>query len=167
MTSDLRVSNGVRMTDLASVIGPDEILMRLPHRFPFLLVDRAHSYVEGESIIGIKCVSAGEPYFQGHFPENPVMPGVLMIEALAQTGALLMSKTLDADISNTLILFIGVDRARFRKPVRPGDVLEMPVRVVANRRGLFRFEGDALVNGVKVADAAFSATSAQRQGEAS
>lgn len=157
------------MNDVASIIGPDEILARLPHRFPFLMVDRAHSYVENDSIVGIKCVSAGEPYFQGHFPENPVMPGVLMIEALAQTGALLMSKTLDADIANTLILFIGVDRARFRRPVRPGDVLEMPVRIVANRRGLFRFEGEARVNGAKVAEAEFSATSAQRQaaGEAS
>ncbi|GGB77299.1 3-hydroxyacyl-ACP dehydratase FabZ [Glycocaulis alkaliphilus] len=153
------------MTDASHMIGPDEILARLPHRFPFLMVDRAHSYVEGESIVGIKCVSAGEPYFQGHFPENPVMPGVLMIEALAQTGALLMSKTLDADIANTLILFIGVDRARFRKPVRPGDVLDMPVRVLANRRGLFRFEGEARVNGVKVAEAEFSATSAQRQSQ--
>jgi len=151
------------MSDTGNMIVPDEILARLPHRFPFLLVDRAHSYVEGESIVGIKCVSAGEPYFQGHFPGNPVMPGVLMIEALAQTGALLMSKTLDADIGNTVILFIGVDRARFRKPVRPGDVLEMPVRVVANRRGLFRFEGEARVNGAKVAEAEFSATSAQRQ----
>jgi len=151
------------MTQSAITIGPDEILSRLPHRYPFLLVDRAHSYVEGQSITGIKCVSAGEPYFQGHFPENPVMPGVLMIEALAQTGALLMSKTLNADIANTLILFIGVDRARFRRPVRPGDVLEMPVKVVAQRRGLFRFEGVALVNGVKVADADFSATSADRQ----
>ena len=126
-------------------------------------MDRAHSYVAGQSITGIKCVSAGEPCFQGHFPENPVMPGVLMIEALAQTGAVLMSKTLDADISNTLILFIGVDSARFRKPVRPGDVLEMPVRVVQQRRGLFRFSGEAFVNGVRVADADFSATSAPRQ----
>lgn len=141
-------------------IGPDEILKRLPHRYPFLLVDRAENYVEGQSILGIKCVSAAEPHFQGHFPENPVMPGVLIIEALAQTGALLMSKTLDADISNTVIYFMGVDKARFRKPVRPGDLVEMPVEVVTHRRGVFKFKGVALVNGVKVADAEFSATSA-------
>ena len=151
------------MTDTGAAIGPDEILARLPHRYPFLLVDRVLEVEAGQSITGIKCVSAGEPCFQGHFPENPVMPGVLMIEALAQTGAVLMSKTLDADISNTLILFIGVDSARFRKPVRPGDVLEMPVRVVQQRRGLFRFSGEAFVNGVRVADADFSATSAPRQ----
>lgn len=144
-------------------IGPDEILTRLPHRYPFLLVDRAEDFIAGESITGIKCVAASEPHFTGHFPENPVMPGVLIIEAMAQTGALLMSKTLDADISNTLIFFLGVDKARFRKPVRPGDVLEMPVRIVKNRRGVFMFEGEAKVNGVRVADASFSATSAARE----
>ncbi|MFN3835736.1 MAG: 3-hydroxyacyl-ACP dehydratase FabZ [Glycocaulis sp.] len=149
------------MSETAGEIGPDEILARLPHRYPFLLIDRAHSYVEGQSITGIKCVSAGEPYFAGHFPGFPVMPGVLIIEALAQTGAVLMSKTLDADINKTVILFMGVDKARFRRPVRPGDVLEMPVRVVDTRRGIFRFEGEALVNGKKVAEAAFAATSAQ------
>ena len=143
-------------------IGPDEILQRLPHRYPFLLVDRAERYVEGQSILGIKCVSANEPQFTGHFPENPVMPGVLVIEAMAQTGALLMSKTLDADISKTVIYFMGVDKARFRKPVRPGDVIEMPVEVLSHRHGVFKFKGVAMVDGVKVADAQFSATSADK-----
>ena len=81
------------MSDETMTIGPDEILRRLPHRYPFLMVDRAEAYVPGESIVGFKCVSAAEPHFQGHFPENPVMPGVLIIEALAQTGAILMSKS--------------------------------------------------------------------------
>lgn len=151
------------MSDLETAIGPDEILRRLPHRYPFLLVDRAERYVPGESIVGFKCVSAAEPHFQGHFPENPVMPGVLIIEAMAQTGAILMSKTLDADISNTLIYFMGVEQAKFRRPVRPGDVLEMPVEVTANRRGIFKFKGEARVNGVRCADATFSATSAPRE----
>ncbi|EAP91052.1 MAG: 3-hydroxyacyl-[acyl-carrier-protein] dehydratase FabZ [Oceanicaulis sp.] len=151
------------MSDLETAIGPDEILRRLPHRYPFLLVDRAERYVPGESIVGFKCVSAAEPHFQGHFPENPVMPGVLIIEAMAQTGAILMSKTLDADISNTLIYFMGVEQAKFRRPVRPGDVLEMPVEVTANRRGVFKFKGEARVNGVRCADATFSATSAPRE----
>ena len=140
-------------------IGPEEILRRLPHRFPFLLVDRAEQYKAGESILGIKCVSAGEPFFQGHFPGNPVMPGVLIIEALAQTGALLMSKTLDADILHTTIFFLGVEKSRFRRPVRPGDRLEMPVEVVTSRRGVFKFRGEARVDGVRCADAEFSATS--------
>ena len=151
------------MSDLETAIGPDEILRRLPHRYPFLLVDRAESYVPGESIVGFKCVSAAEQHFQGHLPENPVMPGVLIIEAMAQTGAILMSKTLDADISNTLIYFMGVEQAKFRRPVRPGDVLEMPVEVTANRRGIFKFKGEARVNGVRCADATFSATSAPRE----
>lgn len=141
-------------------IGPDEILRRLPHRFPFLLIDRATDYVHGRSIRGIKCVTASEPHFQGHFPGNPVMPGVLIIEAVAQTGALLMSKTLDADIARTTIYFLGVDKARFRRPVRPGDRLEMPVEVVANRRGVFKFHGEAWADGVKCAELDFAATSA-------
>ena len=144
-------------------IEPDEILRRLPHRYPFLLIDRAEAFVAGRSITGIKCVAASEPHFPGHFPDNPVMPGVLIIEALAQTGALLMSKTLDADISNTVIYFLGVDKARFRRQVRPGDVLEMPVTIEKNRRGVFQFKGEARVGGVRVADAAFSATSAPRE----
>jgi 3-hydroxyacyl-[acyl-carrier-protein] dehydratase len=127
------------------------------------LVDRAEDYREGDSILGIKCVAASEPHFTGHFPENPVMPGVLIIEAMAQTGALLMSKTLDADIARTVIYFIGVDKARFRRPVRPGDVLEMPVSIVKQSRGIFKFEGEARVNGVRVADATFSATSASKE----
>ena len=151
------------MSDENTQIGPDEILRRLPHRYPFLLVDRAEAYVPGVSIVGYKCVSAAEPHFQGHFPENPVMPGVLIIEAMAQTGAILMSKTLDADICNTLIYFMGVEQAKFRRPVRPGDVLEMPVEVTANRRGVFKFKGEAHVNGVRCADATFSATSAPRE----
>ena len=144
-------------------IGPDEVLKRLPHRYPFLLIDRAEAYREGDSIVGYKCVTANESHFTGHFPENPVMPGVLIIEALAQTGALLMSKTLDADIAKTVIYFIGVDKARFRKPVRPGDVMEMPVSIVKQSRGIFKFEGEARVGGVKVADASFSATSAPKE----
>lgn len=144
--------------DKGCVIGPEEILRRLPHRHPFLLVDRAEHYVEGVSITGIKCVTVGEPVFQGHFPSFAVMPGVLLVEAMAQTGALLMSKTLDADVSNTTIFFMGVDKARFRKPVRPGDRLEMPVRIELARRGVFRFKGEARVEGVRCAEAEFSAT---------
>jgi 3-hydroxyacyl-[acyl-carrier-protein] dehydratase len=139
-------------------IEPEEILRRLPHRHPFLLVDRAEDYVAGESIVGIKGVTVGEPVFQGHFPTYAVMPGVLLVEAMAQTGALLMSKTLDADITNTTIFFMGVDKARFRRPVRPGDRLEMPVRILLARRGVFRFKGEARVDGTKCAEAEFSAT---------
>lgn len=140
----------------------DEVLLRLPHRYPFLLIDRATSYVANTSIRGIKCVTANEPFFQGHFPGYPVMPGVLIIEAIAQSGALLMSKTLDADVSKHVIFFMSVDNARFRRPVRPGEVLEMPVEVVLARRNIFKFKGRAEVNGELAAECEFAAMKGDR-----
>ena len=134
-----------------------EILARIPHRYPFLLVDRAEDYRPGESIVGIKCVTFNEPFFQGHFPGNPVMPGVLIIEALAQTGAVLMSKSLDVDVEGKTIMFMSVDDARFRQPVRPGDVLRMQVEVVKHRGDIFKFKGRARVGDKLVAEAGFAA----------
>ena len=134
-----------------------EILRRLPHRYPFLLVDRAVDYIASTSIRGIKCVTINEPYFPGHFPHEPVMPGVLQIEAMAQTGAVLMSKSLDVDVTKNTILFMSVDNARFRRPVRPGDVLEMPVEVMFARRNIFKFRGRAEVNGELASEAEFAA----------
>ena len=139
------------------VIDIAEILRRLPHRYPFLLVDRAVDYVASTSIRGIKCVTVNEPYFPGHFPHEPVMPGVLQIEAMAQTGAVLMSKSLDVDVTKNTILFMSVDNARFRRPVRPGDVLEMPVEVIFARRNIFKFRGRAEVNGELASEAEFAA----------
>jgi 3-hydroxyacyl-[acyl-carrier-protein] dehydratase len=139
-----------------------EILQRLPHRYPFLLVDRAVDYVASKSIRGIKNVSVNEPFFPGHFPGAPVMPGVLQIEALAQTGALLMSKTLSADISKHLILFMSVERARFRKQVLPGDVMEMPVEVLFERRNIFKFKGRVEVRGELASECEFAAMKADR-----
>jgi 3-hydroxyacyl-[acyl-carrier-protein] dehydratase len=143
-------------------IGIQEVMQRLPHRYPFLLIDRATQYVENKSIRGIKCVTVNEPFFQGHFPGLPVMPGVLIIEAIAQSGALLMSKTLDVDVSQHAIFFMSVDGARFRKPVRPGDVLEMPVEVVFTRRNIFKFKGRAEVNGELAAECEFAAMKGDR-----
>ena len=134
-----------------------EVLRRIPHRYPFLLVDRAEDYRVNESIVGIKNVTANEPFFQGHFPNNPVMPGVLIVEALAQSGALLMSKTLDADVSARTIMFMAVDGARFRKPVRPGDVLRLHVQVTKHRGDLFKFRGEAYVDGKMAAECEFAA----------
>lgn len=127
-----------------------EILRRIPHRYPFLLVDRAEDYQAHKSIVGIKCVTANEPYFVGHFPGNPVMPGVLIVEAIAQSGAVLMSKSLNAEVSGKTIFFTSLDNCRFRHPVRPGDVLRMHVEVLKYRGDLFKFKGRALV-GTKVA----------------
>jgi 3-hydroxyacyl-[acyl-carrier-protein] dehydratase len=150
-------------TEKGGVIDIAEILRRLPHRYPFLLVDRAVDYVPSTSIRGIKCVTFNEPYFPGHFPHEPVMPGVLQIEAMAQTGAVLMSKSLDVDVTKNTILFMSVDNARFRRPVRPGEVLEMPVEVVFARRNIFKFKGRAEVNGELASEAEFAAMKVELQ----
>jgi 3-hydroxyacyl-[acyl-carrier-protein] dehydratase len=144
------------------VIEIAEVLRRLPHRYPFLLIDRAVDYVANKSIRGIKNVTINEPFFPGHFPGAPVMPGVLQIEALAQTGALLMSKTLEADISKHLILFMSVESARFKRPVMPGDVMEMPVEVLFQRRNIFKFRGRVEVGGELATDCEFAAMKADR-----
>lgn len=134
-----------------------EIMERLPHRYPFLLIDRCEDYRAGESIIGIKCVSVNEPFFQGHFPDNPVMPGVLIVEAMAQSGAVMMSKTLNVDKRGKTILFMTLDNVRFRMPVRPGDVLKMHVRTLKIRGDIYKFRGEAFVNGKAAAEAEWAA----------
>jgi 3-hydroxyacyl-[acyl-carrier-protein] dehydratase len=140
-----------------------EILKRIPHRYPFLLVDRAEEYRPNQSIVGIKCVTMNEPFFQGHFPDYPVMPGVLICEALAQTGAVLMSKSLDVDVAGKTILFMSLDNCRFRAPVRPGDVLRMPVEVLRARGDVFKFRGKALVGDKLAAEAEFAAMVVETQ----
>ena len=134
-----------------------EILERIPHRYPFLLIDRAFDYRASESIVGIKNVTFNEPFFAGHFPGNPVMPGVLIVEAMGQTGAVLMSKSLDVDPTGKTIFFMSIDNCRFRHPVRPGDVLRMDVNVVFHRRGIFKFHGKASVGDNLAAEADFAA----------
>jgi 3-hydroxyacyl-[acyl-carrier-protein] dehydratase len=148
----------VAMPDLSSTdISIEEILARIPHRPPFLLIDRAEEYRAHQSIVGIKCVTINEPYFVGHFPGRPVMPGVLIIEALAQTGGVLMSKSLDVDVENKGIMFISVDNCRFRHPVRPGDVLRMPVEVIRARGDVFKFRGKGMVGDKIAAECEFAA----------
>jgi len=134
-----------------------EILARIPHRYPFLLIDRAEDYRAGESIVGVKNVTFNEPFFAGHFPGNPVMPGVMIVEAMGQTGAVLMSKSLEVDPTGKTIFFMSIDNCRFRQPVRPGDVLRMEVSVTFHRRGIFKFHGKAMVNGEIAAEADFAA----------
>ena len=147
------------MTEEAAsgAIDINEILQRIPHRYPFLLVDRAEDYIAGVSIVGIKAVTFNEPFFQGHFPDYPVMPGVLIVESMAQTGAILMSKTLEVDPRGKTILFASVDNCRFRNLVRPGDILRLEVRVQKARGGLFKFEGVAKVGDKVAAQAEFAA----------
>lgn len=140
-----------------SEIDITEILKRIPHRYPFLLVDRAEAYEPNKSIVGIKCVTYNEPFFAGHFPEYPVMPGVLLIEALAQTGAVLMSKSLDIDPTGKTIFFVSVDNCKFRTPVRPGDVVRLNVEVLKYRGDLFKFKGQAVVDDKVAAECEFAA----------
>ncbi len=133
------------------------IMQLIPHRHPFLLIDRVVEVVNGESAVGIKNVSINESYFQGHFPRHPVMPGVLMIEAMAQTAAVLVVHTLGPDSEGKLVYFMSVDNARFRNPVFPGDQLRVKVVRKQNRGNVWKFDGQALVNDKVMAEATFAA----------
>ena len=136
----------------------EEIMKMLPHRYPFLLVDRLQVEVPGEKGIGIKNVTMNEEFFQGHFPGNPVMPGVLQIEAMAQTaGAIVVSQDENyADVKRN-VLFMSIDGVKFRKPVKPGDQLQMHVEKIHARRNVFVFRGQAMVEGAIVSEAEFTA----------
>jgi 3-hydroxyacyl-[acyl-carrier-protein] dehydratase len=142
------------MTD---IIDAEEILRLIPHRYPFLLVDRCWDYVEATSIRARKCVSWNEPFFQGHFPGRPLMPGVLQIEAMAQASAVLMSRSLKVDLAQSGIMFMSVDNAKFRRPVRPGDVLEMFVEVTLGRRNIYKFKGRCEIAGELACEAEWAA----------
>ena len=126
----------------------DQILDYLPHRYPFLLLDRVDEVLPGESIRGAKNVSANEPYLQGHFPGYPIMPGVLVVEALAQLCCVLAFETRGRKPADGYLHYLaGVDDARFKRPVRPGDVLDLHGRIISERRQLMRFECEAFVDG--------------------
>ena len=131
-----------------------EILNPLPHRYPFMLVDRVLSLELGKEIVAVKNVSMNEPFFPGHFPYHPVMPGVLIVEAMAQAAAILSFKTMDTKPSDdSVYYFAGIDSARFKKPVSPGDQLILKVRIDRVLRGIWKYVGQALVDDVVVAEA--------------
>jgi len=134
-----------------------EVMRRLPHRYPFLLIDKAEDFVANTSITGVKNITHNEPFFPGHFPIDPVMPGVLIVEAMAQTGALLMSKTLDVAVEGKVIMFMSIDGVRFRKPARPGDQLRMKVVVTKQRGDIFKFRGETFIDDKLAAEADFAA----------
>lgn len=129
----------------------------IPHRYPFLLVDRVDDVVHGERAVGVKNVTINEPFFQGHFPQRPVMPGVLIIETMAQTSAVLVVHTLGETAEGKLVYFMSVDNARFRKPVGPGDQLRVHVFKERSRGNVWRFRAEAKVDGTLVAEATYSA----------
>ena len=131
-----------------------EVLQYLPHRYPFLLIDRVLDFEPGKSLVAIKNVSINEPFFPGHFPKHPVMPGVLIMEALAQATGILAFKSTDTKPSdNSLYYFAGIDNARFKQPVMPGDQLRLEVEVVKAKRGIWKFKAEAKVDGKVVASA--------------
>jgi 3-hydroxyacyl-[acyl-carrier-protein] dehydratase len=135
-----------------------EIQKLLPHRYPFLLVDRVVELVPGQKLVAYKNVTINEPFFNGHFPGHPVMPGVLILEALAQAAAILAYKSEGVDPTQKVTYLMGVDGARFRKPVVPGDRLELQVEVVKHKGAIWKQRGVASVDGQRVAEAEFLAT---------
>jgi 3-hydroxyacyl-[acyl-carrier-protein] dehydratase len=125
-----------------------EVMKHLPHRYPFLLVDRVLDYVAGDYLNAIKNITVNEPCFTGHFPHRPVMPGVLILEALAQATGILAFKTLnELPNESSLYYFVGIDKARFKKPVEPGDQVMLNVKLLKRKRTMWKFEAEALVNG--------------------
>lgn len=130
-----------------------EIMQVLPHRYPLLLVDRILEIELGKRIVGLKNVSINEPYFQGHFPGFPLMPGVYILEALAQVGGILMIKSLDLEVGKYAIVFAGIDDARFKRPVYPGDQLILELEVISLKKSLSKMKGTAKVDNQVVAEA--------------
>ncbi len=143
------------------VMNIQQIMKTLPHRYPFLLVDRIEEVEEGVKVNGYKNVTINEPFFQGHFPEHPVMPGVLIVEAMAQVGGAYVS-VIDKIGDDRVTYFVGIDKARFRKPVVPGDILRLEVELLSKRRGIYRFSCKAYVADTLVAEANLMATFAEK-----
>jgi 3-hydroxyacyl-[acyl-carrier-protein] dehydratase len=138
------------------IINIEKIIKSLPHRYPFLLVDKVVSLEPSKKIIAIKNVTFNEPHFMGHFPGKPIMPGVMIVEAMAQAASLMVTAGDDFD-AEKLVYFMSIDSAKFRKPVVPGDVLELHVELVQNRGNVWKVAALGIVEGQKVAEAQFSA----------
>ncbi len=155
-SSKLSQEENVENQALELVLKYNDIINLIPHRYPFLLVDRIENIVPGEKATGYKNVTVNEPFFQGHFPNYPIMPGVLIIEALAQTAGALVCHSLQLKNQNR-VYFMSIEEARFRKPVTPGDVLELRVQKIQNRKIIWKFKGEALVNGIVHAEATYTA----------
>ena len=135
----------------------NDIIKLIPHRYPFLLIDKVTDIVINESITGIKSVTFNEPFFPGHFPEHPVMPGVLILESMAQSAACLVSYQDKSLSSNNLVFFTGIEKAKFRNPVTPGNDLILKINLISNKRSFYKFNGEAFIQNELVASADFSA----------
>lgn len=146
----------------SSLFSYDELSVLLPHRYPFRFIDRVVEFEDGVRIIALKNVSINEPFFRGHFPEQPIMPGVLICEALAQAGALLAHRSRQGVPAGRAVLLVGLDNVRFRRPVLPGDQLYLAVTLLKRRAPLWKFHGTARVRDQVVAEADLSAMEIER-----
>jgi 3-hydroxyacyl-[acyl-carrier-protein] dehydratase len=155
MTSENQIPNHVQMN-----IG--QIMEFLPHRYPFLLIDRVIEFESAKRIVAIKNVTINEPFFSGHFPGYPIMPGVLVVEAMAQAGCILLLSEV-ADRENKLVVFTGIERAKFRRPITPGDQLRLEVDVLSFRPRAGRMEGKAIVDGKVACEATLTCAVVPRQ----
>ena len=150
-------SMGAESVGAGSVVDIAGILHAIPHRYPFLLIDRVVEVVRDHSAVGVKNVSVNESFFAGHFPGHPVMPGVLVIESMAQTAAVLVVETLGAEAAGKVVYFMSIEGAKFRRPVVPGDQLRIHVRKDRRRGNVWKFSATARVDGVSVAEATYAA----------
>ena len=148
-------------TEAGEVVGTTidiaRIMEMIPHRYPMLMIDKVVDLVSDTSAVGVKNVTINEPYFQGHFPDHPVMPGVLIIEAMAQTSAVLVMESLGAEAEGRLVYFMSIDQARFRKPIVPGDTVRIQVTKQRQRGNVWKFKGEARVDDALMAEATYSA----------
>jgi 3-hydroxyacyl-[acyl-carrier-protein] dehydratase len=147
----------VSHNDAIDVVDIARIMHAIPHRYPFLMIDRVVDVVRNQSAIGIKNVSVNESFFAGHFPNHPVMPGVLIIESMAQTAAVLVVETLGPEAAGKVVYFMSIEGAKFRRPVVPGDQLRIHVTKERNRGNVWKFNAVARVDGVSVAEATYAA----------
>ncbi len=139
------------------IIDIERIVEMIPHRYPFLMIDRVSNLVPGESAVGLKNVTINEPYFQGHFPTRPIMPGVMIVESMAQTAGVLVVHTMGGNTEGKLVYFMSIENARFRKTVVPGDSLKVHVNTKQSRGNVWKFDGVAKVDDTVVAEATFTA----------
>jgi len=140
-----------------TVIDINRIMQMIPHRYPFLMIDKIVEIVRDVRAVGVKNVTYNEPFFQGHFPSRPIMPGVLIIESMAQTAAVMVMETLGKTAEGTLVYFMSIDEARFRKPITPGDTVYIHVEKQRSRGNVWKFRGEARVDGNLMAEAVFAA----------
>ena len=141
----------------AKILLHNDIINLIPHRYPFLLIDKVTNIIIGKSVTGIKSITFNEPFFQGHFPNYPVMPGVFILEAMAQTAACLVAFADKSLSTNSLVFFTGIEKAKFRKPVTPGSTLILKVNILATKKTLYKFSAEAFVDDIVMASSDFSA----------